>query len=390
MKNFLLLFVMLLTARCTKHIAGTTDETITGTQAAIYYANGAPAPGVTVKAFDVNDTSRVPAAQTVTDNTGHYALGQVAKGTYNIWAEQDTLVAVQDSVYISPTTNTIHQDTLQASGSLTAIIGMQPNDDPRSAYVQMTGSDRFSRNINANGSFTIDGLATGSYSLRISTTLPNYTPTFFTVSAVSGKADTLKDTLQLVYTGIPVVTGMKASYDTLNGLVHLSWNNVNYRNFQDFLVFRDYYDSINLSINPVAAPTATSFVDSIFKRIAGSGPFSFADTNDYHFKYRVCIENNSANRGETYKYVDIIAASPKKVETTFAFTSFHIAKKFFTDSASINDSVLWNVKVSNRTGTLINLHGSILQRAKLSEPLRSIRRRKPAGTPSNIHGTLLG
>jgi hypothetical protein len=28
--------------------------------AAIYYANGAPAPGVTVKAFDVNDTSRVP------------------------------------------------------------------------------------------------------------------------------------------------------------------------------------------------------------------------------------------------------------------------------------------------------------------------------------------
>ena len=43
------------------------------------------------------------------------------------------------------------------------------------------------------------------------------------------------------------------------------------------------------------------------------------------------------------------------METTFAFTSFHIAKKFFTDSASINDSVLWDVKVSNPTRNLKQL-----------------------------------
>jgi hypothetical protein len=311
MKKALLCITLFFIVNCTQKIAGTTDETLGGNKtAAIYYANGAPAPGVTVKAFDVNDTSRVPAAQAITDNTGHYALGQIAKGTYNIWAEQDTLVAVQDSVYISPTTNTIHQDTLQASGSLTAIIGMQPNDDPQSAYVQMTGSDRFSRNVNANGSFTISGLATGSYSLRISTTLPNYTPTFFTVSAVSGKTDTLKDTLQLVYTGIPIVTGLSAVYDTANGIVHLTWNSTSFRDFQDYLIFRDPCDSIQPSMVPIKSVTDTIFSDTIFKKNNAQGQFSFSDTNDYCLKYRVCVRNNSNVQGLTYKYIAVTAASP--------------------------------------------------------------------------------
>ena len=309
MKKLLPLILLLFIVHCTQRIAGTTDETVTGTRAAIYYANGTPAPGVTVKAFDINDTSRVPAAQAITDNTGHYALGQIAKGTYNIWAEQDTLVAVQDSVFISPTTNTLHHDTLQASGSITAIIGMQPNDDPRSAYVQMTGSDRFSRNINTDGSFTINGLATGSYSLRISTTLPNYTPTFFTVSAVSGKADTLKDTLQLVYTGIPVVTGLSASYDTVNGVVHLSWNSTSFRDFQDYLIFRDPCDSIQPSMVPIKSVTDTIFSDTIFKKNNAQGQFSFSDTNDYCFKYRVCVRNNSNVQGLTYKNIAVISVS---------------------------------------------------------------------------------
>jgi hypothetical protein len=311
MKKVLIFLALILFVRCTQKIAGTTDETLGGNKtAAIYYAGGAPAPGVTVKVFDVIDTSRVPVAQAVTDSAGHYALGQVAKGTYNIWAEQDTLVAVQDSVFISPNSNTIQHDTLHTSGSITAIIGMQPNDDPRSAYVQILGSDRFSRNIDADGFFTISGLATGSYSLRISTTLPNYTPTFFTVSAISGHADTLKDTLKLVYTGIPVVTGLSASYDTVNGIAHLTWNSTSFRDFQDYLVFRDPCDSIQPSILPIKSLTDTIFSDTIFKKKLPQGQYSFSDTNDYCLKYRVCIRNNSNIQGLTYKYIAVVAASP--------------------------------------------------------------------------------
>ena len=338
MKKVLLCITLFFIVNCTQKIAGTTDETLGGNKtAAIYYANGAPAPGVTVKAFDVNDTSRVPAAQAITDNTGHYALGQIAKGTYNIWAEQDTLVAVQDSVYISPTTNTIHQDTLQASGSLTAIIGMQPNDDPRSAYVQMTGSDRFSRNINANGSFTINGLATGSYSLRISTTLPNYTPTFFTVSAVSGKSDTLKDTLQLVYTGIPLVTGLSAVYDTANGTVHLTWNSTQFRDFQDYLIFRDPCDSIQPSTVPIKKLTDTVFTDTIFNKNKTQGQYSFSDSNNYCFDYRICIRNNSNMQGLTYKNIAVIAVSPlyKVPQVKIVSSDTMFCNTPFTLSASV-------------------------------------------------------
>ena len=310
MKKAVIFLALICFVGCGKKIAGTTDETLGGNQAMIYYPNGAPAPGAIVKVFDVNDTSRIPVAQALTDNAGHYALSQIAKGTYNIWAEKDTLVAVQDSVFISSSSSTIKKDTLQASGSITAIIGMQPNDDPRSAYVQMMGSDRYSRNVDAQGYFTINGLATGLYSLRISTTAPNYTPTFFTVPAHSGQADTLKDTLWLIYTGIPVVMGLSAIYDTVTGIMHLSWNKTLFRNFQDYVVFRDPCDSIQPSTLPIKSVTDTVFSDTIFKKNQIQGQFSFSDTNDYCFKYRVCIRNNSSVQGLTYKYVAVIAASP--------------------------------------------------------------------------------
>jgi hypothetical protein len=338
-------------------LAGTTDETLSGTQAKamIYYANGAPVPGAKVKVFDINDTSRIPIIQTITDSNGHYSFTEKLDGTFNIWSEKDSLVAFQDSVLITSTSNTIHHDTVRASGSITAIVGMQPNDDPRSAYIQVLGSERYSNNVGIDGYFTLAGLATGKYNIRISTTQPNYTPTFFTLSARSGKNDTLKDTLWLIYTGIPVVTGMKASYDTLNGIVHLSWSKASYRDFQDYLIFRDPYDSINLSTIPVAARPDTSFADSIFKRGLASRQFSFTDTNDYHFKYRVSIRNNLNKAGETYKFVDVVAASPTKAKTTISFTTYHLAKGFYTDSASVNDTILYTVQINNPSRNLRSL-----------------------------------
>jgi hypothetical protein len=309
MKKLLIFLALMCFVGCGKKIAGTTDETLGGNEAMIYYPNGAPAPGATVKVFDVNDTSRIPVAQALTDNAGHYAIQKIANGTYNIWAEKDTLVAVQDSVFILSNASTIKKDTLHASGSITAIIGMQPNDDPRSTYVQMIGSDRYSRNIDAQGYFTIDGLATGLYNLRVSTTQPNYTPTFFTVPAQSGQADTLKDTLWLIYTGIPIVTGLSAVYDTVTGVVHLTWNKTSFRNFQDYLVFRDPCDSIQPSTLPIKSVTDTVFSDTVFNKNK-TGQYSFLDSNDYCLKYRVCIRNNSNIQGLTYKYIAVTAASP--------------------------------------------------------------------------------
>ena len=303
---------------------GTGSETDT---AMIYNPDYTPAVGAVVRFFVATDSTRAIAYQTTTDTKGRYSTKGLAKGMYNMLAysaksltkgapkmlaANDSLIAYQDSILVLSDTVLVNPDTLEKPGLITGIIGLQPNHDPRTATVQVLGTDLYS-NVDANGRFTLAPVARGSYNLRLVTTLADYTPTYKTIYTVGQKKDTLSDTLWLLYTGIPVVTGLAASYDTVNGVVHLSWNKAAYRDFQEYLIFRGAYDSIVLSTNPVAARSDTFFVDSVYKRNLVLEQFSFSDTNDYRFKYRVCVENNSGNRGSTYKYADIVAASPTKV-----------------------------------------------------------------------------
>jgi leucine-zipper-like transcriptional regulator 1 len=360
-------FAVILLA-CTKspQQAGTMSETDT---AMIYNPDNTPAVGAVVRFFVATDSTRTIAYQTTTDSNGRYSTKALTKGVYNLLAysakglaksanemsaTNDSLIAYQDSIIVLTDTVLVQPDTLEKPGSITGIIGLQPNHDPRTATVEVLGTNIYS-NVDINGRFTLSPIAKGNYNLRLVTTLADYTPTYVTISTQGQKKDTLADTLWLLYTGIPVVTGLAASYDTVNGLVHLSWNKASYRDFQNYLIFRDAFDSINLSTDPIAACADTFFNDTIFKHALGSGPFSFSDTNDYHFKYRICIENNSTKRGDTYKYVGIVASSPGRVQTTFTFTFFHIAKLFVSDTASINDTLLCYVNLSNPTRQLKSL-----------------------------------
>ena len=286
--------------------AGTMSETDT---ALIYNPDNTPAVGATVKFFAATDSTRTVAYQSTTDANGHYSVAGLTKGSYNMLATKDSLIVFQDSVVALSDTVLVQPDTLEKPGSITGIIGLQPNHDPRTATVEVLGTNIYS-NVDQNGRFTLSPIAKGNYNLRLVTTLADYTPTYVTISTQGQKKDTLADTLWMLYTGIPVVTGLVASYDTVNGQVHLSWNKAVYRDFQNYLIFRDAFDSITLSTNPIAACTDTSFVDTIFSRNLDTGLFAFSDTNVYHFKYRVCVENNSAERGGTYKYVVAVAFSP--------------------------------------------------------------------------------
>jgi hypothetical protein len=365
-KIFILFFLVSFFVTCSHNLSGTNDETVIRTGAIIYEPDGkTPSVGATVKVFKAGATDGQYASKMTTDKNGKYSPTGLSTGTYNIWAEKDSFVAFQDSVFISDSQSMLRDDTLKCPSSLTGIVGVQPQHDPRTITIQVVGTDKYFNNTDLFGRFIMKGMASGNYSLLLKSTLPDYTPTTREVTVRTCSNDSLKDTLWLIYTGIPVVTGISATYDTLNGLVHLTWNKSNYRDLQSFVIYKDFYESVNLSVNPIAARNDTVFIDTIFQRQLSSGLFSFSDTNDYHFKYRVAIRNNTGAIGQTYRYADITAASPTKAKTTFSFSIYHIAKGFKTDSARINDSLLYAVNVSNPTRcikkiTWIDSTGSIV------------------------------
>jgi hypothetical protein len=353
---FSLVILLLLFFSCTENkISGTVSDTDTGRVATIYNTDHTPAPGATIKIFEVNDTTKTPRLQLITDQSGKYSLKGLSNGVYNVFAEKDSLVAFQDSIQILTDTALIKDDTLETPVSLKGIVGLQPNHDPRSVTVQVVGTDIYS-NVDESGNITLNKIASGKFTLKLATTLKDYTTTYKKVNVNVNTPDSLTDTLWLIYTGIPVIESISGTYDTLNGVVKLSWITTKYRDFQDYLIYRDYSDSLKLSTSPIAVTADSFYCDTIFNKNLQSGRFSFLDSNDYRFKYRVKIRNNSLDEGQSYKYFNIVAASPLKVSTTISYQSYHMTKGFFTDTASINDSIRFIFAYSNPNRSMININ----------------------------------
>jgi hypothetical protein len=374
------------------HLAGTNDETSIRTSAVVYGPDGrTPADSVTVKIFRADAVDgRYESIQTTAAN-GRFSIAGLSCGEYTVWAQKDSLVTYQSSILISSTDTVMHDDTLSCPSTVTGIVGVQLQDDPRTVTIQVVGLDKYFDNTDKDGWFTMKNMAEGRYSLLLKSTEQHYTPTKVEISVGACVHAALPETLRLAYTGIPVVLGLAASYDTASGVVRLSWRAADYRGFQNYCIFRDFYDSAAYAANPVGATSDTVFLDTVFDRHLTSGLFSFSDTNDYHFRYRLAIRNNVSVIGPTFKYADIIAASPLKVKAVFSFSSRQIEKDLITNAffdssivgkvkmagrASINDSMLIIARVSSRSRSLVRLewkdeNGSVVRSVKLDTTRKS-------------------
>ncbi|MGB7567713.1 MAG: hypothetical protein WBM07_07630, partial [Chitinivibrionales bacterium] len=299
------LAVMLCMLDCTKNIAGS-EVTNEKYQATIYLPNGQPAKNATVlivpsdyipsTALSKKSASMLSDLRTSTDNQGHFSVNGLADGCYNVLAQQDSLVLLHDSIYIA-TTSLLQSisDTLNLPASLTGVVKIQPNDNVATVIVQALGTNIYA-NVNSQGQFNLPMLAKGDYQLKFSTLLNEYVPKFVSVGIRISKPDTLKDTIELTYTGIPVVTGIKASYDSGKGTVRIQWDTVNYSNLSDFVIYRAPFDTIQSAGTQIGATMNTFFIDSSIR---------YLDTGTFRFKYRVAILDNSISMGAFYKFADI-------------------------------------------------------------------------------------
>lgn len=287
--------------------AGTVDNVDTAT---IYYPDGTPAPLAKVSVYKVNDTTRTPVQTYTTNNQGELAFKSLPKGEYNVIAQktksnQESLVAYTESVLLNDNNPQNISDTLETSLAITGLVGLQKGDDPRTVTVQALGSNFYS-NVNASGHFTLTGLARGNYTLALKSTLPGYTDTYEAIKLNEQSPDTLTDTLDLIYTGIPLVEGLVLNFDSITGAVNLNWKATSYPDLLEYLIYRDNFDALEYSQNIFAVANSIGIKDYTYSSI----PLSEGVTK---LKYRIAIRNNKQEKGKTYKYEAIEITRPSQV-----------------------------------------------------------------------------
>lgn len=213
--------------------------------------DGKPAVGAVVRFIPVSQTlmpGNKKAAggeyTCVTDENGMYGFDSLPDTLYNVFGEGQGDMSFRDSVIIEKKDSTrIPTDTLKAPGSIYGIVRLQPEHSSRTVLILLPGTSTFVIPGDSIGHFAIPRMARGTYPARILTTLDDYKPkdTAFTIRC--GMSDTLKDTLRLEYTGIPVVTGVKAVLDSLRINVIVSWNRIDTALVAGYNVYRGTIDS---------------------------------------------------------------------------------------------------------------------------------------------------
>lgn len=297
----------------------------------LYMPDGSPAAGAMVQVIPV---SFVPGEASsaiftaITDGKGGYTVANIPSGCYNIYAKKDSLSHFRDSVEIGINSG-LKSDTLGYSVNLKFKVELQQNHDPRSIVVQVLGTSMYFENVDSSGIGILNGMAGGSYRLRLTSTVAGYTPTFVTVTIPEVKHyDSLNETvavsnpIRLIYTGIPVVTGLQAVFDPVNSIVKVSWDSVVYNDLYDYVIYRENPDTNILSAQWIAHVTRPEFIDSI------DNETSYPGKKQIQLRYRVAVRNKSLKVGETFSFC--IATIDLSLLTVTLFKSD--TQSFYPDS----------------------------------------------------------
>lgn len=311
-------FALLALAACDR-ADGPGSASVTGV---LRLPGGGPAAGATVRIYPVDHVPGDAAAKasaegvafsTRTDAQGRYTVDSLPAGEYNILGQKGDLQSYQDSVYLSATPKDLDPDTLLTAGTLAGRVALQPNHNPETVTVQALGTNAYA-NADAEGRFVLGPLAEGRYRLRVATTEGGYTPLFAAASVRAGRADSLDAILKPSFTGIPVVAGLTAEYDTLNGMVTLRWNKAHYPQLQEYEVLRGSASLLSVG-NPIGRTSDTVYRDQVYANDAllGSGSVFVAGADGPILYYRVRVINQSEQAGLTYGRVQVAAVPPGAV-----------------------------------------------------------------------------
>ena len=317
-KSFITLLAAVLLLQCAPNPvangSGSTTETAT-----VYNPGGSPAVNARVRFYPVNHNPRAGLAKiattidsATTDKNGNYAV-TLDTGTYNMLVSGDSGLSYRDSITVTEDSAKVPPDTLGAPGSIRGRIRLQPGDDARTVFLLFIGTNTWGTPDDSTGRFTAANMAEGTYRVRILTTLDMYLPKDTVLSVTAGKTDTLPHDIVLQYTGIPVPSGLKLSYDTLRQIVTLTWNKpTTGRAIKGYNMYRKHADSTSF------VKIAGVITDTVYKDSSA--------IQDQTYEYKVAAVDSQDNEGTKSQAANVVAVS--------AYT--FVARFTYQDSSPIN------------------------------------------------------
>lgn len=221
--------------------SGSGDETST---LAFYRTDGNPAAGARVLVYASSDTTVVPQTLVFTNSEGEADIPSLPHGFYNIVVKDESgNAAFQDSLVSNGSSLPYRSDTLVASGSVKGRVKVQSQHDPKIVWLALLGAGVY-MNVDDSGYFLIPNMPEGRFSLALSTDVAGYTKTFQRVDVHRDSVTDLGE-IRMIYTGLPVATGIVGEWDSLLGMVSLKWDSISTNRLSGWKILRGIVDDPN-------------------------------------------------------------------------------------------------------------------------------------------------
>lgn len=187
--------------------------------AVLYMPDGkTPAPDATVTVFMTGSTDMQPFLTDTTDALGIFNITSLPEGTYNLFAEKDSFRLFHDSLVIASTFTSLHDDTLEMPSSLSGVVASELLNGKNSLQVTMPGTGKNAVTISSSGEFTITGLSSGTWPVRIKNPETASEEVAFSVDIIGKGTDVrIIDTIRAGFTLIHPTIG---NYHIFYGSLH--------------------------------------------------------------------------------------------------------------------------------------------------------------------------
>ncbi len=263
------------------------------------------------QSVDSLQSSPEPVLSTTTDAAGNYSFNVTESNIYSVIAESEAEIAFVDSLIISPESNLSQDIALKAPGSLSAKIKLGVElKQPSSVVAYLVGTSYY-MNLTDSGTFTFANLPEGTYALVLIPNQENFSSTALSVTITSGIANVIAEPIELKYNGIPIPTNVNVLYDSLSGVVHISWDSVQYEHIQNYIIEKNDASNAVPSWQHISSTNNTYLDDLIFSN-SDITKINHADTATKVYEYRISIFNNYGEQGLPYGKTPIAVNSPRK------------------------------------------------------------------------------